>query len=262
MANCAIKGCGSNQRENKPNVHFHRFPANKKVCERWIELCGNKNTINVQNARLCSLHFGSPDYKRQLKYELLDLPVPKRLKVLKYDALPTRRIPKLEDDPDNATAVSHNKENEPSRLELFPETEARQSLQAMPIQDDPDNATAVSHNKENEPGRLELLHETEARQSLQAMPIQGNPNNAAAAQPVSSRGKDLLGKLCDIIAVQQELEAVKKERDALLKEKEEWSKERIVLRGEVTNVYTKVKYNFSKFFFTISSRASVKWNLY
>ncbi|XP_076062472.1 uncharacterized protein LOC143037802 [Oratosquilla oratoria] len=151
-------------------------------------------------------------------------------------------------DPDNATAVSHNKENKPSRLELLPETEARQSSQAMPIQDDPDNANAVSHNKENEPSRLKLLLETEARQSLQAMPIQGNPNNAAAAQPVSSQGKDLLGKLCDVIAVQQELEAVKKQRDALLNEKEEWSKERIVLRGEVTNVYTKVKYNLNKFF--------------
>ena len=47
--------------------------------------------------RVCSLLFGSPDYyKRHLKYELLDLPVPKRLKVLKDDALPTRRIPKVE----------------------------------------------------------------------------------------------------------------------------------------------------------------------
>ncbi|XP_076066389.1 uncharacterized protein LOC143039913 isoform X1 [Oratosquilla oratoria] len=118
----------------------------------------------------------------------------------------------------------------------------------MPIQDDPDSTTAVSHNKEKELCRLELLHETEARQSLQAVPIQGNPNNAAAAWPVSSQGKDFLGKLCDVTAVQQELEAVKKQRDALIKEKEEWSKERIVLRSEVTNVYTKVKYNLHKFF--------------
>lgn len=94
MAYCAINGCDSNQRGKKKNVTFHRFPGNK-VCERWIEICKNKNTINVKNARLCSLHFGSPDYKRHLKYELLNLPVPKRIKILKDDALPTRRIPEL-----------------------------------------------------------------------------------------------------------------------------------------------------------------------
>ncbi|XP_076049640.1 uncharacterized protein LOC143030376 [Oratosquilla oratoria] len=134
MAYCAMKGCGSNQRGCNPNVIFHRFPANKKVRERWIELCESKNAINIQNARICSLHFGSSDYKRHLKYELLDLPVPHRLRALKDDALPTRRIPTLEDDPDNAASVSHNKKKEPSRLELLPETQARQSLQAMPIQ--------------------------------------------------------------------------------------------------------------------------------
>ena len=94
MASCAINGCGLNKR-NKPNVSFFRFPANKKMCEKWTELCKNKDTINVDNARVCSLHFGSPDYKRHLKYELLDLPVPKRLRALKDDAVPTRRIPKL-----------------------------------------------------------------------------------------------------------------------------------------------------------------------
>ena len=65
---------------------------------------------------------------------------------------------------------------------------------------------------------------------------------------MSSQGKEILGKLCDVIALQQELEAVKKERDALLNEKKEWSDERIVLRGELKSVYTKVEYNLSKFF--------------
>ena len=96
MAYCAVNGCSSNQRENNINVIFHRFPENEKVRDTWVELCKHKTPINVKNARLCSLHFGSPDYKRHLKYELLNLPVPKRLKLLKDDAIPTRRMPELE----------------------------------------------------------------------------------------------------------------------------------------------------------------------
>ena len=64
---------------------FHRFPREEALREKWISLCMNPSAINPNNARIC--HFNASDYERHLKYELLQLPVPRKLRVLKAGTL-------------------------------------------------------------------------------------------------------------------------------------------------------------------------------
>ena len=96
MALCVVHGCNSSQRRKDPNVTLHKFPEMEELRVVWIRMCNfNKpiKAMDMKKARVCSLHFDSNDYKKHVKYELLDLPVPKRLRVLKSIAIPMHRMP-------------------------------------------------------------------------------------------------------------------------------------------------------------------------
>lgn len=58
---------------------------------KWIELCrGNKTEKAPVYSRVCSQHFSSSCYQRDLQHELLGLPLRKKLKP---DAVPNRNLP-------------------------------------------------------------------------------------------------------------------------------------------------------------------------
>ena len=61
--------------------------------QKWVNICKRKDKINPDNARICSLHFENAAYKRNLQYELLNMPVPRNRKTLEVDALPTLHLP-------------------------------------------------------------------------------------------------------------------------------------------------------------------------
>lgn len=89
MPNCgAVYGCYSNYRNNN-GITFHRCPKNDEVKKKWISLCRRQDPINGNRAVICSLHFDPNAYERDLKYELLNLPVPEHLVRIKEGALPT-----------------------------------------------------------------------------------------------------------------------------------------------------------------------------
>ncbi|XP_076050878.1 uncharacterized protein LOC143031207 isoform X2 [Oratosquilla oratoria] len=90
--NCAVYGCTSKYK-NKSGISFYTFPRDEEVRKAWVSLCSSPKEINPVFARVCSRHFQPSDYKRQLKYELLDLPVPRQLKMLKPDAVPNICLP-------------------------------------------------------------------------------------------------------------------------------------------------------------------------
>ena len=74
---CAVSGCSSLY-NGQHSMQFHRFPREEALREKWIiSLCMNPGAINSNNARIC--HFNASDYERHLKYELLQLPVPRKL---------------------------------------------------------------------------------------------------------------------------------------------------------------------------------------
>lgn len=70
------------------HIIFHSFPNNEVLKKKWINLCRKGDTINLNCARVCSLHFDAASNKRHLIYKLLGTPVPKQLRQLKDDAFP------------------------------------------------------------------------------------------------------------------------------------------------------------------------------
>ncbi|XP_069995071.1 uncharacterized protein [Penaeus vannamei] len=89
---CSVVGCRIWHRPKE--VLYHRFPKEEGIREKWVIFCGKKK-VNYESERICSVHFKKTDYERRLKYEMLRLPVPRRLRTLKNDAIPTIRVPKL-----------------------------------------------------------------------------------------------------------------------------------------------------------------------
>ncbi|XP_066955828.1 uncharacterized protein [Macrobrachium rosenbergii] len=91
---CALYGCNSNSDRNT-DLTFHTFPKNE-LRKKWIHLCKRKDKFNADSSRICSLHFESSDYARNLKYELLGIPIPRHLVRLNSDAIPTLHLPTSE----------------------------------------------------------------------------------------------------------------------------------------------------------------------
>jgi len=55
----------------------------------WIEACHRTDDVNADNSLICSNHFLPEDFKRDLKNELLNLPLIKRLN---EGVIPTQRL--------------------------------------------------------------------------------------------------------------------------------------------------------------------------
>ena len=89
---CALFGCDSNSNRNS-DLMFHSFPKNQELRNKWIHLCKRIDKINPDISRICSLHFEQTSYARNLRYELLGIPLPRKLVRLKEDAIPTLHLP-------------------------------------------------------------------------------------------------------------------------------------------------------------------------
>ena len=75
---CAVFGCSSNKDKNRDLI-FHRFPNEETLRLKWINCCerdSKKDKFNPKNARICGLHFEQNTHERNLKYELLNIPIP------------------------------------------------------------------------------------------------------------------------------------------------------------------------------------------
>lgn len=87
--NCAV-ACCSNYGRKTTDVIYHRFPTNPELQNVWVSRCKREGKINVKIARVCSVHFLPEDYERDLRNELLGLPVRKHLRP---NAIPSQHIP-------------------------------------------------------------------------------------------------------------------------------------------------------------------------
>jgi len=83
-AKCAIDSCSS------PNgIKYHSFPKNSySIQQIWMKAC-NRDFHSIKNAKICSRHFTPESYERDLRNELLGIPVRKKLK---HDAVPTLHL--------------------------------------------------------------------------------------------------------------------------------------------------------------------------
>ncbi|KAG0710592.1 hypothetical protein GWK47_022465 [Chionoecetes opilio] len=90
---CIVRGCKSVHWKGTKQ-HFHHLPADEELRGKWIEISGA--TKKRKSGRICSRHFESNAYKRNLKYELLGLPLPPSCKRFKPRAVPTLHLQNIE----------------------------------------------------------------------------------------------------------------------------------------------------------------------
>ncbi|XP_046984197.1 uncharacterized protein LOC124554170 [Schistocerca americana] len=77
-----------------PGVVCHSFPKDEHLRREWIARCRRPDLINVRTARVCSVHFRPEDYVRDLRNELLGLPLRKKLVPT---AIPSLNIPRWDE---------------------------------------------------------------------------------------------------------------------------------------------------------------------
>uniref|UniRef100_A0A0K2VAF1 THAP-type domain-containing protein n=1 Tax=Lepeophtheirus salmonis TaxID=72036 RepID=A0A0K2VAF1_LEPSM len=69
---CAVYHCPSPR-----GLTYHVFPSDPEQASRWAGNWTKRKVLNFRNARICSNHFKESDYKRDLRNELLGLPLRK-----------------------------------------------------------------------------------------------------------------------------------------------------------------------------------------
>jgi len=72
---CAVASCSS------PNgISYHKFPKEPSLRKIWLEACKMKDKVNPDTATICARHFKQENFVRDLRNELLNLPVRNILK--------------------------------------------------------------------------------------------------------------------------------------------------------------------------------------
>ncbi|XP_017771175.1 PREDICTED: putative uncharacterized protein DDB_G0274435 isoform X2 [Nicrophorus vespilloides] len=90
MPQCAVAGCSNTHRKTKGgSIRYHRFPGDERTRAHWIRACG-RHVQNCATARICSRHFTSECYERDVQNEVLGLPTRCRLR---KGALPDLHLP-------------------------------------------------------------------------------------------------------------------------------------------------------------------------
>ncbi|XP_050705256.1 uncharacterized protein LOC126990614 [Eriocheir sinensis] len=102
---CIVQKCNAARLKGDKNIHFFSLPKEKDLRKKWIELCGTHN--NRSSGYVCSRHFESNAFERNLKYELFCLPVPPSQIKFKKGAVPTLGLPTL------TTCEPHPPQEEP-----------------------------------------------------------------------------------------------------------------------------------------------------
>lgn len=90
MPQCYVLNCGNYYGKTRGNVIYHMMPNSLRLRNKWIELCRGKSANCTTYARVCSEHFSSLCYRRDLQHELLGLPLRRKLK---NDAVPDSNLP-------------------------------------------------------------------------------------------------------------------------------------------------------------------------
>ena len=88
------------------SVSYHSFPKAPDIRRAWVAACHRKDHFNPNTTRVCSRHFKSEDFERDLRNELLNLN-PRRL-LKKKSSIPTLLL--LPDNPCKRKASDRSRE--------------------------------------------------------------------------------------------------------------------------------------------------------
>ena len=82
---CAVSTCKS------PNgISYFRFPKETEKQKIWIDKCQREDQIKIKSARICETHFSDECFQRDLKNELLGLPLKRNILA---SAIPDLNLP-------------------------------------------------------------------------------------------------------------------------------------------------------------------------
>ena len=79
---CSVAICKNNARKAKKSgekLLFFRFPKDTTVRKEWIHTSTGTDNGNINNKRICSIHFKKEDFEDELQARLLNLQ-PRKLK--------------------------------------------------------------------------------------------------------------------------------------------------------------------------------------
>ena len=123
MVYCCAVGCvNDSSKQSKienEKISFYRLPNDKKIQKLWIDKI-RRPKVNLppyRNIRICHLHFEEECFERDLKSELLNLPIKR---ILKKDAVPTL-FSYLNKGTKRNTMVSHKARNSYPSNEIEPD---------------------------------------------------------------------------------------------------------------------------------------------
>ncbi len=92
MPECAVATCKKKKSGCTKGTVYHSFPKDKQMVAKWVNAMKRKDRFRVETSVVCSEHFGTENYERDLQHELLGLPA-RRQGMLKDDAVPNRNLP-------------------------------------------------------------------------------------------------------------------------------------------------------------------------
>lgn len=120
MVYCAAFDCNNDSRYTT-GISYHCFPSDPSIRELWLAKISRADLVISKHSRLCSVHFTSDCYERDLKAELLGS---KPKAILKPDAIPSLfshrpppKKPRLSSE--RRSLEKHRQEVRPLSYELF-----------------------------------------------------------------------------------------------------------------------------------------------
>lgn len=93
---CTVAVCNNSAAKTlDKDIIYHSFPKDANIRAVWIQRCKRSGTWNPDSCYVCSVHFTTDDYRRDLRNELLGFPTKRRLKT---NAVPSLHLlsPKME----------------------------------------------------------------------------------------------------------------------------------------------------------------------
>ncbi|XP_031329863.1 uncharacterized protein LOC116160867 [Photinus pyralis] len=146
---CAVFGCNNSRistKDTEPEIIYHNFPkkSDDSIRKEWIRRC--KRVMNPSTSQMCSAHFTAEDYERDMRNELLGLPLQKRLR---KNSVPTLNLPESSKETTHSLARkerSLKKQEERQRIEEMNEL-IDEPLATLPILNE--QSTAATHPHES-----------------------------------------------------------------------------------------------------------------
>lgn len=96
---CTVAVCNNSLAKTKQDVHknnikYFNFPKSAELRRQWVQRCRREGKWNPDSCRVCSEHFIASDFERDLKNELLGLPLVLKLR---KDAVPSVNLGIIQD---------------------------------------------------------------------------------------------------------------------------------------------------------------------